>query len=477
MYDITIIGAGVIGCGIARELSRYKLKVLLLDKEGDVSNGASKANSGIVHGGYDAKHGTVKSKFSRAGNRMYAQLDEELNFGYTECGSLVLAFSEADLITLEKLKVNGELNGVDDLEMIDQVKVRSIEPHINELVIGALFCPTVGITSPYELTIALAENAVANGVELRLSQQVVGIEKDGTFHVRTQDNTYESRVVINAAGAYSDKVAAMVGLNDFTIIPRRGEYVLLNKDQGYLANTVLFQCPTDKGKGILVTRTYHGNLMLGPNAQEVDSPTEVGTNKEVLDYIVDTAKMSIPNFDIRRTLTSFSGIRATSSRHDFIIEESSVKGFVNVAGIESPGLTSSPAIAKYVVEIIESMGVTLEQNQAFDPNRNPIILGKDQDFDGVIDAPLPEKNIICRCEQVTEAEIIDALNRGIDVNSIDSIKRRTRAGMGVCQGNFCGKRVASVVAKVKGVEVDEVPKRGLGSSILPQRETRTFWHK
>lgn len=475
MYDMTIIGAGVVGSAIARELSRYDLDILLLDKEGDVSNGASKANSGIVHGGYDAKHGTMKSKFSRAGNRMYAQLEEELHFGYKEVGSLVLAFAEEDFATLEKLKINGEKNGVHDLEMIDQARVRELEPHISEEVVGALYCPTVGITSPYELTIALAENAVANGVEIKLNQTVTSIEKGDTFTIHTQDAFYETNYIINAAGAYSDKVAQMVGVDDFYIIPRRGEYILLNKDQGHMANTVLFQCPTEKGKGILVTATYHGNLMLGPNAQEVDSPEEVGTSKDVLNYIVDTARRSVPDFDIRKTLTSFSGIRATSSKHDFIIEESTVKGFVNVAGIESPGLTSSPAIAKYVVEIFKGMGIELHEKGDFDPYRKAIIQKKTEAFDGTIDGESPEKNVICRCEQVTEAEIIDALSRGINVNSIDSIKRRTRAGMGPCQGNFCGKRVAAVIAKTKGIEVEDVPKRGKGSSILPAREDRTFW--
>lgn len=475
MYDIIIIGAGVIGTSIARELSRYHLKVLVLEKEGDVSNGASKANSGIVHGGYDAKNGTMKAKFSRAGNRMFGQLNDELNFGYMECGSLVLAFCEQDFDTLDKLKTNGEKNGVMDLEIIDQARVRQMEPHISNEVIGALYCPTAGITSPYELVIALAENAVANGVEIRLNQEVRAISKNEYFTVTTQEAMYQCKNIINAAGAYADRLAAMLGMNDFYIIPRRGEYILLNKDQGHLSNSVLFQCPTEKGKGILVTRTYHGNLMLGPNAQEVADPTEVSTNKEVLDYIVSTARKSIPDFDIRKTLTSFAGIRATSDRHDFIIEESSVKGFVNVAGIESPGLTSSPAIAKYVVEILENMGVRLEPDTSFMPYREPIIRKKGEDFDGAIDASAPGKNIICRCEQVTESEILDALNRGIEVNSIDSIKRRTRAGMGPCQGAFCGRRVAAVISKSKGIPIEDVPKRGLGTSILPPREDRSFW--
>lgn len=460
MYDITIIGAGVIGSAIARELSRYQLKILLLEKEEDVSNGASKANSGIVHGGFDAKHGTMKSKFSRAGNRMYAQLEAELHFGYKECGGLVLAFSTADFSTLEKLKINGEKNGVDDLEIIDQKAVRALEPHINQAVVGALHCPSIGITSPYELTIALAESAVSNGVELKLNEQVTAIDPGEHFIVHTQNNRYETKYIINAAGVYSDIVAGMVGLDDFHILPRRGEYVLLNKDQGHLANTVLFQCPTEKGKGILVTQTYHGNLMLGPNAQEVHDPAEVSTNKEVLDYIVETARNSIPDFDVRKTLTSFSGIRATSDRHDFIIEESAVKGFINVAGIESPGLTSSPAIAKYVIEILKNMAVALIENPKFNPHRNPIIIQKDETFQGDIHATSPDEHIICRCEKVTEKEIVDALTRGIGVNSIDSVKRRTRAGMGPCQGNFCAKRVAEIIAKTKGIDVEAVPKRG-----------------
>lgn len=477
MYDIAIIGAGVIGTMIGRELSRYQLKVLLLDKEEDVSCGASKANSGIVHGGYDAKHGTMKAKFSRAGNRMYAQLEKELNFGYRECGSLVLAYSQVDFQTLRELKKNGEKNGVADLEIIDQEAVRNLEPNINKEVIGALYCPTVGVASPYELTIALAENAVMNGVELKLGQEVIAIEKNDSFKIITREKHFESKIVINAAGAYSDKIANMLGLYEFEIIPRRGEYVLLNKNQGHLANHVLFQCPTKKGKGILVTRTYHGNLMLGPNAQEVNDPSQVSTNKETLNYIVEKARKSIPDFDLSKTLTSFSGIRATSSIHDFIIEESKVKGFINVAGIESPGLTASPAIGKYVIGIVKAMGLSLKEDEDFNPMRSAIIKPKSESFEGEIDHSDPKRNIICRCEQVTEAEIIEALSRGIDVSSIDSIKRRVRAGMGPCQGTFCGKRVAKVISGYKGIPIEQVPKRGKGSSILPDREDRFFYKK
>jgi glycerol-3-phosphate dehydrogenase len=482
MYDVIIIGAGVIGTSIARELSKYDLEVLILEKENDVSQGASKANSGIVHGGYDATHGTNKAYFSRKGNRLFEQLNNELNFGYEECGSLVLAFNQEEIESLEALRENGIKNGVHDLTIIDQEKLLAMEPHINPEVKKALYCPTAGFTSPYELTIALAENAIHNGVELKLKEEVIAInQKNGMFVVKTDHwqeqstKRYKSHYVINCAGAYSDKIARMVGIDDFKIIPRRGEYILLNKNQGYLANTVLFQAPSDQGKGILVTRTVHGNLMLGPNAQEIQDPAAVGTDLENLKYIATTARKTINKFDLKQTLRTFSGIRATADRHDFIIEESEVTNFINVAGIESPGLTSSPAIAVYVKDIIARLQGSLEKNKTFDPYRKAIIVKKDKDFDGAIDHEAPEKNIVCRCETVTEAEIVDAIHREIPIDSLDAIKRRTRAGMGPCQGHFCGPRVKKIIAREENLELSDVTLRGKGSSSLPEREERTFW--
>jgi len=482
MYDIIIIGAGVIGTSIARELSRYVLDVLVLEKENDVSQGASKANSGIVHGGYDATHGTNKGYFSRKGNQMFGKLNEELNFGYEACGSLVLAFDESEVEALEELKENGIKNGLKDLKIIDRDEILEMEPHVNPEVRKALYCKTAGITSPYELTIALAENAIHNGVRLHLKEEVTSIDKEQeVFMISTnnwgnkKEKNYKSRYVINCAGVYSDQIAKMIGLDDFSITPRRGEYVVLNKNQGYLANNVLFQAPSKKGKGILVTRTIHGNLMLGPNAQEIQDPMAVGTNLENLKYIVDTARKSVDKFDLKYTLRSFSGVRATSNIHDYIIEESSIKNFINVAGIESPGLTSSPAIAKYVVEIVEKIEEGLTKNETFDPTRKAILVKKEDDFDGVIGHENPEKNIVCRCETVTEAEIVDALNRGIPIDSLDAIKRRTRAGMGPCQGHFCGPKVKEIIAREEDLEPKEVTLRGMGSSSLPPRAKRSFW--
>jgi len=475
MYDYIIIGAGVIGSTIARELSRYDVKVLLLEKENDVSCGASKANSGIVHGGFDDKPGTVKAKMCHKGNRMFEQLESELHFGLEMCGSLIMAFEEEEFETLNELMERGITNGIQDLVILDHDQVMEMEPYVNPEVKGALYCPSSGITSPFELTIALAENAVANGVDIKLNAEVVSIEKGDIFKVSTIDAMYEAKVVINAAGAYSNMVAGFVGADNFKIIPRRGEYILLNKNQGYLANKVLFQCPTKAGKGILVTRTYHGNLMLGPNAQEVSEASDVGTTLEALTNIVEQARKSVADFDLKKTLTSFSGIRATSDRHDFIIEESAVKNFINVAGIESPGLTSSPAIGLEVIKIIKSMGYTLKPNPDFNPNRKPTLIRKSDDFDGSTEAKDPKKHIVCRCENVTEAEIVDAIHRGIPVNSIDSMKRRVRAGMGLCQGAYCGQRVAAIIARELKIPLEDVPKRGGGSSTLPHRESRWFY--
>jgi glycerol-3-phosphate dehydrogenase len=529
-YEIIIIGAGVIGCNIARELSKYDVSVLLLEKENDVSCGASKANSGIVHGGFDDKHGSVKAQFSRAGNRKFRQLDQELNFGYLECGSLVLGFDEEDALILQQLKENGMKNGVNDLEIIDRKKVIEIEPNVNPEVKFALYCKTSGVTSPYEFTIALCENAIQNGVTLELRQEVKFIQqlnqdynydnestyKDYSirnpdneinidtvnnrtndfigdlvskpikdthnkapyrFKIITQEKEFYTNFVINAAGVNSDQIAQMLGITDFSIIPRKGEYLLLNKSQGQLVNGVIFQTPTIKGKGILVTRTFHGNLMLGPNAQEVATSEDIGTQLDVLKNIIKTARKSVKEFDLKYTLNSFAGIRATCTRHDFIIEESEIKGFIQVAGIESPGLTSSPAIAEYVVELLMKSDLVLLPNPNFSPNRKGIIIPKKADFDGKIDDPDPKKNIICRCEKVTESEIIEALHRGIHIDHIDGVKRRTRCTMGECQGHFCETRVAKIIAREVDIDVNQVTRRGKSSFPLPPRENRLLWKK
>ena len=331
-----------------------------------------------------------------------------------------------------------------------------------------------GVTSPYEFAIALAENSITNGVDLFLKTEVQAIKLlDELFQITTNRNNVFARFVINCAGAFSDRIAAMVGINEYMINPRRGQYIILDKDQNYLVHSVIFQVPTKLGKGILVTTTYHGNLMLGPNAEEISDKTDVGTDAKTLKHIVEQARRSVPGFDMRKALTSFSGNRPVSGNKDWIIEASRVKNFINLIGIDSPGLTASPAIALKVVAILQNCGLEIEPDPAFAPQRPPIIQKKPADFPGDINAADPSQHIICRCEQVTEAEILDCINRNIPVQSLDAVKFRTRAGMGRCQGTFCGPRVRQLLAEKHGVAPEEIKDRGEGSSSLAQRAKRS----
>ena len=345
---------------------------------------------------------------------------------------------------------------------------------MNPDVKAALLCENAGVASPYEFAIALAENAIANGVDMRLASEVLAVEQEnGDFVVKTNQGIFPARFVINCAGAFSDRIAGMVGIDEYRISPRRGQYIILDKDQNYLVRSVIFQVPTKLGKGILVTTTYHGNLMLGPNAEEIDDKTDVGTDAKTLEYIVKQARRSVPGFDMRKALTSFSGNRPVSGCKDWIIEASRVKNFINLIGIDSPGLTASPAIALKVASILQKCGLEMKPNPAFVPQRPPIIQKKTTDFSGDINATNPALHVICRCEQVTEAEITDSMNRGIPVNSPDAVKFRTRAGMGRCQGNFCGPRVRQLLAEKLGVAPEEIKSRSEGSSVLAQRAKRS----
>ncbi|SCY33253.1 NAD(P)/FAD-dependent oxidoreductase [Alkaliphilus peptidifermentans] len=457
MYDIGIIGAGVIGSAIARELSKYKLNVCLIEKEKDVSQGATKANSGIVHGGYVAKHGTLKGELCYKGNKMFHKLNEELNFGYRKTGALVIGFDQEDEEKILEIYENGLKIGCDDLQIINYEEIKKIEPHINDEVKVALYSKSVGVTSPYELVIALVENAMENGVELKLETEVLDIKKrNGSFTIVTNNGEINSKYIINAAGLYSDKIAKLLNVDNFSILPKKGQYILFGKDQAHLVNSVVFQVPTKKGKGILVTTTYHGNFMIGPNAEEVNDINDVATSIESLEYIIETARKSIPGFKVKRALTTFSGVRAKSNLDEFIIEESTVKGFINVAGIDSPGLTAAPAIAEKVLDILENSGMELSKKEEFNPYRKAIFIKKDKDFDGSTEENNPEKKIICRCENVTEAEIIDAIHRGIPIKATDSIKFRTRAGMGACQGTYCRSRVRELIEKELKIPSEDI---------------------
>ena len=465
-YDVCIIGGGVVGLNISREISRYQLSVCVIEKETDVGRGCSKANSGIVHGGYSDEPGTLKADLCVAGNRLYVQLDRELHFGYRKTGSLVLAFAAEELPTLEKLLENGRKNGVTGMRIIDRQELLLREPHLNPAVLAALLCENAGVTSPYEFAIALAENSLTNGVDLRLQEEVLAIEPlAGEFHLKTSRGGLRAKFVVNCAGIFSDRIAAMVGIDEYQISPRRGQYVILDKDQNHLVQSVIFQVPTRQGKGILVTTTFHGNLMVGPNAEEIDDKTDVGTDTETLAKIVAQARRSVPGFDMRKALTSFAGNRPVSNHKDWVIDASRIPGFINLIGIDSPGLTASPAIARKVCGLLQQTGLTLEAKTDFQPQRPPIIRKKTADFVGGINATDPSLHIICRCEQVTEAEILDCLSRGIPVRSLDAVKFRTRAGMGRCQGAFCGPRVRELLSRELAIPVDEIC--GKGECVTP----------
>jgi len=469
MYDVIIIGGGVVGCAMARNLSKYNANIVLFEKELDVSLGASKGNSGIVHGGYAGKYGTLKGELCIKGNQMYKQLEEELHFGYKPIGGVMLAFEQEDFEVIKKQIENGIKVGQTDMKMMSREEMIELLPHVNQEVLGGVYIPSIGIASPYEFTIALAENAMSNGVVFKLGEKVETIKhnEDAVFEVQTNKGAYHAKAIINMAGLGSGKIATELG-DPMKIKPRKGQYILLGKDQAYLANKVIFQTPGPKGKGILVTPTVHENLMIGPDAEDLMQDIDTDTTVENLEIIIQKARLSVPDFNLKRSLTTFSGIRAMSETGDFIIERGSKKGVYHAVGIDSPGLTSSPAIAVYVEEMLLEDGVVSEKKETWSPNRQPIIIPKGNDFEGDINAKAPEKHIICRCEQVTEAEILDALSRGIDLYATDAVKRRTRAGMGNCQGQFCRPRVKQIIADYYHINPDDVQTR-TEKSEPPQR--------
>lgn len=465
-YDVCIIGAGVVGCAIARELSRYNVTAAIVEQANDVANGSTKANSGIVHGGYSAQHGSLKAALCRPGNLMCEKLDRELSFGYRQTGSLVLAFSAEQQATLRSLLANGRKNGVDDLEILTGNQAKGLEPNISDDVLEALYCPSAGVTSPYEFAIALAENAVHNGVDLLLQREVASIDAGDayTVHYRTDGGNagvLTARYLVNAAGLYADRITAMMTEPGFTIKPRQGQYIVFDKSHSDLVHTVVFQTPTEAGKGILVTTTFHGNIMVGPNANEIEDRNNVDTDEDALRSIIHRARISVPAIDLKKAITTFAGVRAVSSTGDFVIGKTGVQRFIQAAGIDSPGLTSSPAIAERVRDALADAGLQLKEKSSFNPERRRIIVGKtltDAEVQSLLDLQGPEQ-IICRCERVSRGEIEDAMARGLPVLSIDAVKRRTRAGQGRCQGSFCRPRVAALLARDLGVDTSEILRR------------------
>lgn len=473
MYDIIIIGAGIIGTSIARELSKFNAKILVLEKENDVSCGTTKANSGIVHAGYDAIPGSLKAKFNVEGALMYEELSKELEFPYKKNGAFVLSFSEDGLSKLNDLLERGKKNGVKNLSIITGDEVRKIEPNVSSEVKYALYAKDSGIVSPYEMAIAMAENAYTNGVEFKFEEEVIDIKYFGDrFIVLTNFGTYYSKVVVNACGVYSDKINNFISDIKYKITPRKGEYMLLDKEFSYITHTTLFQLPSNMGKGVLVAPTTHNNILVGPTALDVLDKDDVDTTYDGLNKAWNSALLTIPKLPKGGIITQFSGLRAHLDTDDYVIGFSKdTKGLYNLIGIESPGLASSPAISRYAAnEIKEYLNLEKKDNFIF---KRPKIKHVREMNDFELKEAIKENplfgHIVCRCEVVSEAEIVESIRRFPGAKDLDGVKRRVRAGMGRCQMGFCTPKILEILSKELNISLDEVTKKGKGSELLVGR--------
>ena len=473
MYDVIIIGAGVSGSAVARELSRYRIKVCVLEKEEDVCCGTSKANSGIVHAGYDAAEGSLMAKLNVRGNEMMDALARDLDIPFKRTGSLVICLHEEDQPQLQTLYERGGRNGVPGLRILGREELKDMEPNISDEACAALYAPTAGIICPFELNIAMAENAAMNGVEFRFNTEVQDLKStEKGWEIYTSQGVCETRYVVNAAGVYADVFHNMVSKNKIHITPRRGDYCLLDKSAGSHVGRTIFALPGKYGKGVLITPTVHGNLLVGPTAVDIEDKEGTNTTKEGLDEIIKKAGMNIKNLPMRQVITSFAGLRAHEDGHEFLIGEvEDARGFVDCAGIESPGLTSSPAIGEMVGNLLRDK-MNLEEKEDFISIRkgvlNPNTLDREQRNFLIQEKP-EYGNIVCRCEMITEGEIIDAIQRPIGARSLDGVKRRTRAGMGRCQTGFCSPKTMEVLARELHIPISEVTKSGGNSGIIRGR--------
>lgn len=470
MYDVIIIGGGVSGAASARELSRYKVRACVLEKEEDVCCGTSKANSAIAHAGYDAEPGSLMAKLNVRGNEMMEQLSKDLDFPFQRIGSLVICLSEEEMPGLQKLYDKGIANGVKGLKILNREEVLEMEPNITDNVYAALYAPTAGIVCPFNLNIALAENAYTNGIEFRFNTEVQNIRKiDGGYELCTNQGTFRTKYVVNAAGVYADKFHNMVSEKKIHITPRRGDYCLLDKSAGTHVSRTIFSLPTKYGKGVLVTPTVHGNLLVGPTAIDIENKEGTNTTREGLDEVITKAGQNVKNLPMRQVITSFAGLRAHEDGTEFIIEEpEDARGFIDCAGIESPGLTSCPAIGEMVAGILqEKLG--LEKKDNFIATRKGILdpdtLTREERAELIQREPA-YGNIICRCEMITEGEILDAIRRPLGARSLDGVKRRTRAGMGRCQSGFCSPRTMEILARELHVSMADITKSGGKSRLV-----------
>ena len=474
MYDVIIIGAGASGAAIARELSRYQGRFCVLEKEADICCGTSKANSGIVHAGFDAEEGSLMAKLNVEGNKMMEKLSKELDFSYQKNGSLVVCTNESEVEKLNELLERGKRNGVEGLQILDREELKALEPNISDEAVAALYAPTGGIVCPFGLTIAFAENAAQNGVEFCLDQEVKKIERRiaGGYRICTQDTMYETKVIVNAAGVYADVFHNMVSEKKIHITARQGEYFLLDKKAGGHVSHTVFTLPGKFGKGVLVTPTVHGNLLVGPTAVDIEDKEGTDTTMQGIEEIRRKAARSVKDIPFRQVITGFAGLRAHEEGHEFIIKEvEDAPGFIDCAGIESPGLTSAPAIGRMAAELAKKI---------LDLQENPTFCGARKGILNPAELPAKERNelirknpaygrIVCRCEMISEGEILDSIHRPLGATTMDGIKRRTRAGMGRCQAGFCTPKRMEILERELKIRQEEITKNGAGSEMIVGR--------
>ena len=475
-YDVVIIGAGVTGSAVARELSKKELRIAVLEKASDVCEGTSKANSGIVHGGFDAKPGSLKAKFNVLGNEKMERLAKDLEFPFKRHGSLVLTFDEEGKDRLEQLKKQGEENGVKGIRILDKEELKKMEPHISNEVKAALYAPTGGIVCPFHLTMALAENAAENGAEFFLNTKVEEIVKtEEGYRIETGQGSFRTKTIVNAAGVYADTIHNMVSAKNMKIVARKGEYCLMDKEAGSYVSHTIFQLPGAYGKGVLVTPTVHGNLLAGPTAEDVEDKEGIGTTAQGMETLLAKGGKSVENLPVRQVITSFAGLRAHmvsfggKETDDFVIGEAEdAPGFFDAAGIESPGLSCAPAIGEYVAGLVAEK-LSAKEKPDFKNTRKgmPNMAEADQkERERLIGEDPAFANVICRCELVTEGEIMAAIHRPLGATTLDGIKRRTRAGMGRCQAGFCSPKTVEILARELGKDIGEITKAGGESKLL-----------
>lgn len=467
MYDVAIIGSGITGSACAYFLSKYRLKIAVIEKNNDVCCGTTKANSAIIHAGYDPHPETLMAKLNVKGSAMAKEICAKLDVPYNQIGSLVVAFSEEEAKTVEELFERGNANGVPNLKILNRKELKEAEPMISDEALCALYAPSAAIVNPWEYGLAMAETAVRNGAEILLESEVTSIKKEnGVFKITAGEKEIEAKYVINAAGVNCDDIHNMIAPPKFRVIPSAGEYYLLDKSEGKRARHVIFQCPNKDGKGVLVSPTVHGNLIVGPNADPRDKD-DTSTKTRCLDFVREKAVKSVPSINFRENIRNFTGVRAATEIDDFIIEFA-CEGFLDLAGIKSPGLSAAPAIAELAVKMLGESGLALEEKESFTDERTHLRFKhlSDEEKNNAVKKNSAYGRVICRCETITEGEIIDALNSPIPPVSLDGIKRRAGTGMGRCQGGFCGPKVLEIMAKYKNEPFEAVLQDNTGSVIL-----------